>query len=309
MRPLACLIAAGIAVFAFSANAATVVYGEAFDTLYRIDLGAHTATAIGAAGMYGGVPIANISGLTTAADGTLYAVAGASKLFISVDPASGHANVIGSLGLNGQGDPARNDALDLNMISGCDGTLWLSSAVAGKLWTVSPATGEATLVGATGHPITGLATRGDKLYGAGGKGDNTFYQIDPKTGAATPIGGFGPALSHWVNSVSMSFAADGTLWAVVNYVPPEHDSDTPPDWSDLATIDPVTGTVTVLGPIVGPASLRQVGMKGFTVGPTQCAAAPSGAVGAPVGSPWALTLLGALLAAVGVFSSRRHLRA
>src|ERR1035437_9953786 len=86
-RPLACLIAAGIAVFAFSANAATVVYGEAFDTLYQIDLGAHTATAIGAAGMYGGVPIANISGLTTAADGTLYAVAGASKLFISVDPA------------------------------------------------------------------------------------------------------------------------------------------------------------------------------------------------------------------------------
>ena len=309
MRPLACLIAAGIAVFAFSANAATPSYGEAFDTLYTIDLGAHTAAAVGTAGLYGGVPIANISGLTTTPDGTLYAVAGGFKLLVSVDPASGYANVIGSLGLNGQGDPAHNDALDLNMIAGCDGTLWLSSAVAGKLWTVSAATGATTLVGATGHPITGLATRGDKFYGAGGKGDNTFYQIDPTTGAATRIGGFGPALSHWVNSVAMSFAADGTLWAVINYVPPEHDSDPVSDWSDLATIDPATGTVTVLGPIVGPSSLRQIGMKGFTVGPAQCAAAANGAVGAPIGSPWALTLLGALLAAVGVFSSGRHVRA
>ena len=41
----------------------------------------------------------------------------------------------------GQGDPARNDALDLNMIAGCEGELWLTSAYAQKVWTVDPADG------------------------------------------------------------------------------------------------------------------------------------------------------------------------
>lgn len=296
------------AVFAFPAQAATVAYGEAFDTLYQFDLDARQATEIGGAGMYAGQSIVNISGLTTTSDGTLYAVAGGFKLLVSIDPASGHATAVGSLGLAGQGDPAHNDALDLNMISGCNGTLWLSSAVVNKLWTVDPATGVATLVGPTGHTITGLAARGDALYGAGGKGDNNFYRIDPATGSATRIGGFGPDLTSWVNAVSMSFAADGTLWAVISYVPPENDTDTPPDWNDLATIDPSSGRVTVLGPITGPESLRQVGMKGFTLGPTQCTAAALDPSPAPVRSPWALILLGSLLALVGVFGSRRRLR-
>ena len=38
----------------------------------------------------------------------------------------------------------------------------------------------------------------------------------------------------------MSFDDDGTLWAVLNYVPPAPGSTTVPDWSDLATIDPNT---------------------------------------------------------------------
>ncbi|GAA0713033.1 hypothetical protein GCM10009105_16170 [Dokdonella soli] len=298
-----------LAVASFSANAATTAYGEAFDTLYKIDLVTRQATAIGAAGMYGGVRIGNVSGLTTAADGTLYAVAGGLKLLSKVDPASGRANVLGSLGLAGQGDPARNDALDLSMIVACDGKLYLSSSIANKLWTVDQGTGAATLVGPTGHPITGLVARGGKLYGAGGKGDNNLYRIDPATGAATLIGSFGPGLTRWVNSISMSFDADGTLWAVINYVPPQHDSDPVPDWSDLATINPATGAVTVLGPITGPDSLRQVGMKGFTVGPAQCTGSAIDPTGLPVGSPWALTLLGALLVATGLWSCRNQLRA
>ena len=308
MRPFACVIAAGLwAVFAFSANAATPAYGEAFDTLYRIDLDARVATAVGGAGMYAGPSLVNLSGLTTAADGTLYAVAGGFKLLVTLDPASGAANVVGSLGLNGQGDPAHNDALDLNMISGCGGTLWLSSAVVDKLWTVDPATGVATLVGPTGHAITGLAARGGLLYGAGGKGDNSFYRLDPRTGAATLVGSFGPDLTRWVNSVSMSFDAQGTLWAVISYVPPEYDTDTPPDWNDLATIDPATGEVSVLGPITGPDALRQIGMKGFTLGPAQCAAPDLDPSPAPIGSPPMLALLGALLALAGVATVRRRL--
>ena len=71
------------------------------------------------------------------------------------------------------------------------------------------------------------------LYGAGGRGENTFYRIDTETGAATAIGSFG-VTTRWINSVSMSFDDTGVLWAVINYVPPAPGTDTVADWSDLA---------------------------------------------------------------------------
>jgi hypothetical protein len=301
MRPLIRFIAAGmLACAASAATAATIAYGEAFDTLYRLDLDARTATAVGRAGTYGGTTIGNVSGLTQAGDGTLYAVAGGLKLLLRIDPARGSATPVGSLGLGGQGS-GQYDSLDLSLLAGCD-ALWLSSAVTGDLWTVDPANGAATLVGNTGHAITGLAERHGVLYGAGGRGDNTFYRIDPRTGAATAVGSFG--VSRWINSVSLGFGGDGTLWAVLNYVPPQHDSDPVPDWSDLARIDPATGAMTVLGPITGPDSLRQVGMKGFTPGPAPCRA--PGAISAPIDAPWALLLLAIALATVAL---RRRARA
>jgi streptogramin lyase len=306
MRLPTCIIAAGMfVVAAIPAGAATVAYGEAFDTLYRIDLTTHQATKVGAAGRYSGQTIGNISGLSTTADGTLYAAAGGFKLLVRIDPESGQATVIGDLGLHGQGDPERNDALDLGMAASCGDTLWLSSAVTNKLWTVDPVTGTAHLVGSTGHALTGIAAYGDQLYGAGGKGDNTFYRIDPSTGAATAIGPFGHGTTRWINSISMSFDETGTLWAVVNYVPPEHDTDIPADWSDLATIDPATGTMHVIGPITGPETLKQVGMKGFTTGPAPCGTLrPSPA---PIDSPWMLGALIGLLA-LAVSTQRHRLR-
>lgn len=310
MRPLTCLIAAGLLAFCAlpSRASAATAYGEAFDTLYRIDLDSRKATEIGVSGFYRGQLIGNISGLTVTEGGAMYAASGALKLLIKVDPDSGNTQVVGSFGLDGQGDPARNDALDLNMVSGCNDTLWLSSAVAGKLWTVDAASGQATLVGPTGHAITGLVAYGDALYGAGGKGDNTLYSIDPKTGASRAIGPFGPAVKRWVNSVSMAFDADGTLWAVFNYMPPESDSAAAVDWSDLATIDPATGTVTMLGPITGPESLRRIGMKGFTAGPPQCARVVAEPQPVPVDAPWLLALLGLLTAATGAAGMRRASR-
>jgi hypothetical protein len=307
MRPLTCLIAAGLFAVACSrADAATVAYGEAFDTLYRIDLTTHEATRVGAAGRYSGQIIGNISGLSATSEDAFYAISGAIKVLVRVDPDSGQAVVVGDLGLTGQGDPTRNDALDLNMAAGCGGTLWLSSAFANKLWSVDRTTGAARLVGSTGHALTGVVARGRQLYGVGGKGDNTFYRVDPATGAATAIGAFGGEVTRWVNSISMSFDEAGTLWAVINYVPPEHDTDVPADWSDLATIDPATGKVHVIGPITGPDSLKKVGMKGFTTGPAPCGTnAPSPA---PIDSPWMLALLAGLLALVAA-TQRHRLRA
>jgi len=162
MRTLACLIAAGmLGLSASVAGAATAAYGEAFDTLYRIDLSDHTAAEVGHAGSYGGQPIANISGLSYSPDETLYGAAGGMNALARIDAGSGAATIVGSFGLNGEGDPQRNDALDLGMTFGCDGTLWLVSAYAGKLWTVNPANGATTLVGATGHNMTSWSSNHD----------------------------------------------------------------------------------------------------------------------------------------------------
>lgn len=304
MRASTCYIAAGLfAVAAVSAaRSASAAYGVAFDTLYRVDLDQHAASELGIAGRYGGQTIANLSGLTTMPDGTLLAIAGSIKALVRIDPASGIATPIGTFGVNG--GSGQFDALDLGMTSSCQGTLYLTSGVLHTLYTVDPASGSATPVGDTGVAISGLAERGGVLYGAGAKGDDTLYRIDPKTGATSAIGGFGGEATKWINSVSLSFDDDGTLWAVLNYVPPQNDNATVPDWADLATIDPKTGALHMIGPVTGPASLRQIGMKGFTVGPTPCVAATPATTGVPVNSLWALGLLGLGLAA---FAARKRL--
>jgi len=308
MRTLACFVAAGMLAVSASSARATAAYGEAFDTLYRIDLDSHTAQNVGRAGSAGGQQIGNISGLSYSLDETLYAVAGGMNALATVDPNSGHLSIVGSFALDGQGDPQRNNALDLGMTFGCDGTLWLVSAYAGKLWTVDPASGATTLVGATGHTITGLVSVGNALYGAGGQGDNNFYRIDTKSGVATLIGSYG--IDGWINSVSMSFDEDGRLWAVLNYVPPAPGSTSVADWSDLARIDIATGQVTIVGPITGPDELRQVGMKGFAVGPPRCiAGGAAGIYTAPVGTPpWLAALAALLVVCAGLTLRRRGLR-
>jgi len=297
-----------LALSASGTRAETVAYGEAFDTLYTIDLAAPSAATVGVAGRYAGQQIGNISGLSFSPDEDLYAVAGGIGGLAQINPSTGAATIVGSFGLAGQGDPAHNDALDLSMTFGCDGTLYLASAYAGKLWTVDPSSGATTLVGATGHTITGLVARNTILFGAGGRGDNTFYRVDTKTGEAMPIGTFGDGIGTWINSVSMSFDDEGTLWAVLNYVPPAPGSTNVPDWSDLAKIDTSTGNMTIVGPITGPDDLRQVGMKGFAIGPPRCLAGASGLASAPVGTPpWLLALVGLLIASAAFALRRRAL--
>ena len=308
MRPLLCLIAAGMLVASAAATAAAPGgYGLAFDTLYHVDVGQARADEIGSAGRLGGRLIGNISGLTATPDGALYAVTAGKdlKLLLGIDPATGMATPVGDLGLAGQGS-GQYDALDLNMAASCQpDAFWLVSAAVDRLWRVDRATGAASLVGDTGHVITGLAVRNGVLYGAGGKGDNRFYRIDQATGAATPVGPLGPALTRWVNSISMAFDEDGTLWAVVNYVPPPDDGQAPATWNDLARIDPETGLLTMIGPLTGPESLREIGMRGFTLGPPECGSAGAGSdvVPVPVDSPLALAWL-ALLVSGAAFLAR-----
>ncbi len=308
MLTLACLVAAGmLALSASAADAGEVAYGAAYDTLYSVDIASHTAAEIGTAGNYGGVPIVNISGLSFSPDNVLYAVAGGLGALTRIDPATGQATPVGSFGLSGQGDPQRNDALDLSMTFDCDGTPWLVSAYANKLWTVNPSNGATTLVGATGHTITGIVAHGKVMYGAGGRGDNGFYRIDTETGAATEIGSFGD--DRWINTVSMGYDDAGVLWAAINYVPPAPGDDSIADWPDLARIDEATGKITFVGTIAGPDSLRQIPMKGFAIGPPRCTLGSLPAAAAPVGTPpWLFALAGLLVVAAGAAIRRRSVR-
>jgi len=307
MRLLLCTIAAGMLLASVAlASTAPGGYGLAFDTLYRIDVEQARAQEVGSAGRVGGRLLGNISGLTTTADGALYAVTGGKDLkwLLGIDAATGVATPVGDLGLAGQGS-GQYDALDLSLAAACKpDAFWLASAAVDRLWRVDRATGATTLVGSTGHVITGLAVRDGILYGVGGKGDNRFYRIDQDTGAATVVGALGPALTRWVNSISMSFDGDGVLWAVVNYVPPPDDGELPATWNDLARIDPQTGLLTMVGPIVGPESLREIGMRGFTLGPPDCSGAGAVAVAqpVPVDSRLALAVLALALVAAARFA-------
>jgi hypothetical protein len=274
------------AVAAFPAQAGAAAYVEAFDTLYQIDLASHQATAIGPAGSYGSTPIANISGLAALSDGSLYAIWGSYNLLLKIDPATGKATPVGALNISGS-------ALDFSLAADSNDMLWLSSGVLKQLWTVDKNTGATTLIGATGHPLAGLAAHGTTLYGSGDTTDHGFYRIDTTSGAATLIGDFGSAAPAYLNSVAMSFDTTGTLWAVLDYMPPATGT-TVPDWNDLARIDPATGVLTNLGPITGPDTLKQIGMKGFTL----TLADPPAST--PIRSPWMLGLLGLLLAAAGL---------
>ena len=137
-----------------------------------------------------------------------------------------------------------------------------------------PVTGATTLVGATGHAITGIVARGNQLYGAGGRGDNTFYRIDTTTGAATEIGSFG--YGGWINSVSMGFDDSGTLLGgpQLRAAGAGLDNGSRLERSGHARSE-LPARCTIVGPITGPESLSQVGMKGFAIGPPRCIARQS----------------------------------
>ena len=301
MRLRACLIAAVLSSAPISpAMANPVGYGVAFDQLYRIETSPPGATYIGEAGNFGGQPYGLLKGLTFGPGNTLYAISDSltQKPIVTLNTANGRATYLSSLNLSG--GTGQFKSLDFASAFTCDGQMWLTSATTRKLWRVNPATGQSTLVATLAETLTGLAARGNELFAAGGRGNNSLYKVNTQTGTATLIGGFGAASSGWISTISLSFDANGTLWSVLNYLPPAPGGSTLVDWSDLARIDPATGLATVLGPITGPESLLGIGITGFTVGQTPCALPPPGGstpppATLPSSSTWSLAILGLLL--------------
>jgi len=302
-----------LAVSGIQANAGTVAYGEAFDTLYSIDLSTRNATPVGAAGSWSGASIANVEGLTFGPNGKLYAVSDTLlKALMTIDPATGLANVIGplSLGDSGQGT---FDVLDLGMTFTCDGRLWLSSGFTGSFWQVDPGTGSTTRIGNLGATITGLTARGNQVFGAGSQDDPNLYSINLATGTATSVGPYGLGLNP-ITTVSPGFDTAGKLWSVLDNVPPLPPTQTP-QWSTLATIS-AKGVLATVGDITTPTGIKYpssvtelpyVGLKGLAItSPCNVAKAAAAIDPAPATSPLSLSALILLVLLASGTSWRRR---
>jgi hypothetical protein len=302
--PLRGFIAAFVlGVLSAQAFAADLIgYGEAFDTLYRIDLTTRQATEIGrATPLESQFRYASIEGLTFSPAGVLYAVsdAGAVKTLLTIDRNSGLANAVGVL------DLGTDQQLDLGLAFTCDGAMWMS-ARSGDFWRVNPQQATVTHLGNLGVTLTGLAGRGAALYAAGGQGNNNLYLVNTATATVTLAGSYGS--DNYITATSPGFDGAGQLWAVLDYVPPPG-SNPVREWSDLAQLN-LQGPLTNLGSIT-PAQpqwsldLQYIGLRGLAIPAGICAAAAS-VVATPALSWCGLAGLIALLALAGGTQARRR---
>lgn len=294
---------------ASAATAQPFAYAPAYDQLYRVNLSTRTASLVGQTGSYAGRPIV-FKGLAYTPNGLLQGASDNTKALFRIDFPGSPAGLIGSLGLAGQGDPQRLDAMDLSYAITCDGSAYLASGVARKLYKVDTATGMASYIGPTGARVTGLAARGRELFGTGDYENPSLFRIDTTTGAATAVGAFN-VTSNRISSVWPAFDTAGQLWAAVSYIPPPPPAANvfPPDWSDLALIDANSGNMSVLGPITGPEDLRSVPLFGFAIAaPAPCPTGTATPQTVPAASPLVYGLLCGLLALVSALGLRRRTR-
>lgn len=308
-----------LAVATDSASAAPIAYGEALGTysgksqsaLWKIDLGARTATLVGAStgpgGLVNGLPPFNVRGLSFNPDGQLFAVSEDLEVLVQVNRTTGAATLVGPLNLSGPGvSTAQN--LDLSMTFTCDGKAWLASAGTGNLWQVNPATGSTTLVGSTGGTITGLAARGTTLYATGSRSDLNFYTVNTDTAKLSTVGAYGNAAAA-VRTISPGFDGDGQLWAVLNNVGPNSPGE---QWSNLAQLS-ANGLLNKLGTVTGAASLENEGIVGLAIAPPSCTTSggdgPLNLVGTPALSWQGLLALLALLTGASAAAIRTRSRA
>lgn len=271
------------------------------DQVYRVDLATRQATYLGATGFYGGIPIA-VEGLAYGPDGKLYGATDNLKSLFKVAPQSAAGSFVGPLGINGV---QVGTNIDPALAITADGRGWIASWAQNKLWRVDLATGATTEIGTLGYKITGLAARGNELFGAGSRGDEGLYRIDPDDGHATLIGGFKSVIPY-AASINLAFDQKNQLWAVVNYIPPQKDSDPLPTWSDVAVIDAGSGSMVLKGALTGPRELERNPFQGFAITAPHAVAAE--AVPIPATSPVGMGLMGGLLALLAVFQRRRHAR-
>jgi hypothetical protein len=303
-----------MAMLPLAASAEPIGYAAGGDNqLYRLDLGTGQATRVGAMGFV------DVEGLAISPDGVLFGVADAgtglpgsslTDFLVRIDPASGRATAVGSLGLMGQGVGTFFD-LDYGLAFTCDGRLWLSSDTTSRLWEVDRHSGATRYVGEMTARISGLASFGRDLYGVSAAGAESLYKINPKNGAVDLIGSLG--MPNAVYDVGLDFDAGGRLWATLDYLAPP--TGIPPLRNDIALLDVGTGARMVTRTITGAGTdIDTVQMEGLAIAPVAaCSGGGDGGNGEPTIDPLTvpgpalpmLALLGAFAAGLGLRRLRR----
>jgi plastocyanin len=196
--------------------------------LWLIDVTNQTATLIGNTGF------GYLGGIAFDSNGTLYGVAGGSGnpgILVTIDPTTGKATDIGSIS-----DPDTHvDGLRFNSQGVLYGSAYNDIDGVGVLVAIDPVNGDIlsslTLIGSGNAFCPGIAFNSkDVLYGSRGNSSDRAEDldlIDQVTGVLTPVGPREAIISDIV------FAPDGILYG---------SSPT----GELYTIDPITGTKTLL---------------------------------------------------------------
>lgn len=194
------------------------VQSDGNDQLYRIDLRDGSRTSVGE------VAFDDVESLSfQPATGLLFGIDDESDTLITIDPDTGAASAVGSLGVD-------IDVNDTGLAFGM-GQLFLTDEVADRLYSVDPSTGMATEIGLLGRAtdITALAYGNGALFGLT---DHDFVSINTDTAAITTLAmlDFGT-----IGGAGLDFDLNGTLWGLV-------------DDEGLFTIDTGTGVITFQEP-------------------------------------------------------------
>jgi len=187
--------------------------------------------------------------------GTLYGTDAFNGNFITIDPSTGSASVVGPLGA-GPIPSLAVDPLTGIIFAGGGGGL-------PDIFTVNPTTGAATLVGDTGLGIAamegldfnsaGVLYASVNIAGGGGTGADHLAIINKATGAATVVGPYGSCTGVTIPSTAggsctiegmagIAFDAAGNLWGSHRTVA----AGTP----GLYRINVATGAATFVAPFL-----------------------------------------------------------
>jgi streptogramin lyase len=272
----------GVGLLGSSANSGTNP-----NSLFAIDVNTGAATLIGPAGTTQGISALAVDPLS----GTLYGIHGAATrgaILVRINPMTGAATAVGPLtgtdfdqAVSGSGSDALAFAAGGTLYAGG----WNGGTNSnGQLLRVNPATGAvlASLPTTSGTHLAGLAfDHNGTLWASHGNNFNgELHTIDPATGAfltTLPLSDAGAVVSD------IAFASDGTLYAALSQT------------NQLATINPIDGTVTVIGSFGSNVSK----MSGITFAGRSSPTAPTLSMGL-------LTVLALMLTTVAFYSLRRR---
>ena len=207
------------------------------DNLFGVDLGTAAVALHGPIGGFNRVGAMAMDPVT----GTLFACAqrtgDATPVLIAILPSTGIAWEVGPTGIP-------SGAISDLAFRPSDNTLFAydaSNSPTHSLYTINTQTGKGTLVGSTGLAGSGgngiAFSPGGVLYHANRTDLNT---LDPATGLATPVApmSYPLPLSSTARAAALEFhPGDGTLYAIIKDGAAAY----------LATVDPATAAVTVIG--------------------------------------------------------------